>query len=368
MTAPSTTSRDGLLDAARAVVPVLLLGVVPIALVAAFTLGTLHHSPAYDFRAFWDAARDVAHGRSPYLTVDELPSDPHAAIDAYVYPPLVAIVFLPFGLLPFTPAALIYLGIALLASAAALRILGVRDWRCYGAVAVSACALDAWRLGTLTPLLLLGLAMAWRYRDRALLVASAVTVLTVAKVFLAPLFLWLLVTRRLKAASVAAGATALTLLVSWAVIGFAGLRDYPALMSRLTDVEYAKSYSVMALVRSLGVPTQGARDAALLLCVALGVVLVLRGRGRDRDAFFLSLGLALVLTPILWLHYLLLLVVPIAITRPRFELLWLAPAATWLIPFPESGGSTWRIVTAVALSVVVFVATTSPATLPRTSA
>jgi len=34
---------------------------------------------------------------------------------------------------------------------------------------------------------------------------------------------------------------------------------------------------------------------------------------------------ALVLTPILWLHYLVLLLVPIALARPRLSALWLVP-------------------------------------------
>ena len=40
------------------------------------------------------------------------------------------------------------------------------------------------------------------------------------------------------------------------------------------------------------------------------------------------------MTPIMWLHYLVLLMVPLALTRPRFSALWLVPLAavvpSWL--------------------------------------
>ena len=38
--------------------------------------------------------------------------------------------------------------------------------------------------------------------------------------------------------------------------------------------------------------------------------------------------------PIVWLHYLVLLLVPLAIARPRFSLLWLLPVLLWVSPKP----------------------------------
>ena len=49
---------------------------------------------------------------------------------------------------------------------AALWSLGVRDWRCYGAVFLSRPTIDAILTGTVSPLLLLGVALLWRYRNR----------------------------------------------------------------------------------------------------------------------------------------------------------------------------------------------------------
>ena len=50
----------------------------------------------------------------------------------------------------------------------------------------------------------------------------------------------------------------------------------------------------------------------------------------DRRALTLALAAGFVLTPILWLHYLVLLVVPIALARPRLSLLWFVPLSLTL--------------------------------------
>ena len=54
--------------------------------------------------------------------------------------------------------------------------------------------------GNLTVLLVLPLALAWRYRDRARVVGLAVGVAVAAKLFVWPLVVWLLLTRRFRAA------------------------------------------------------------------------------------------------------------------------------------------------------------------------
>src|SRR5581483_10010850 len=66
-----------------------------------------------------------------------------------------------------------------------------------------------------------------------------------------------------------------------------------------------------------------------LAALALVFVLAAREDG-DRRAFAAAVAAALVLSPIVWMHYLVVLVVPIALTAPRFALPWLLPAlAFW---------------------------------------
>jgi hypothetical protein len=195
-------------------------------------------------------------------------------------------------------------------------------------------------IGTFSPLLFLGVAAAWRYRDHAFRMGAAVAAVIVCKLFLWPLFLWLLVARRLRAAAWTAGLAGAMLIGSWAAIGFAGLADYQRLLGRLTELVGPNSFSFYALCRGMGVSSGGAQ----LVAAAFGVALVL-ALGRRDDAAGLSVAIAasLVATPILWPHYLVLLVVPIALASPAFSLWWCLPSLLWFDAHPWSYGRSGRI-------------------------
>ena len=58
-------------------------------------------------------------------------------------------------------------------------------------------------------------------------------------------------------------------------------------------------------------------------------------------------------TPVLWLHYFALLLIPIALYRPRLSGLWFVPLALWLTPASHANGSAWKIALALAVLAVV---------------
>src|SRR5207237_8125754 len=97
--------------------------------------------------------------------------------------------------------------------------------------------------------------------------------------------------------------------------------------------------------------------AVLVITVVLALALAARGADGDRRSFAVAVIGALVATPVLWLHYLVLLLIPIALYRPRLSGLWFAPLALWVTPETHSGGSVWRI--ALALAILAFVAARS---------
>src|SRR5262249_30899522 len=80
-----------------------------------------------------------------------------------------------------------------------------------------------------------------------------------------------------------------------------------------------------------------AQALAFLAGLALVAASVVTGRrGAEARSFTLALAAALVLSPIVWLHYLVLLYVPLAIARRTFGWLWLAPLAFWLTPTEQA--------------------------------
>jgi hypothetical protein len=204
--------------------------------------------------------------------------------------------------------------------------------------------------------LLLGAAAAWRYRRRVSRVAPVVALLVVAKLFLWPLWLWLVYTRRYAAAAVSAALGLFVTLVAWWLIDFAGLHDYPRLLSRLGELTGINSYSLYALGRAAGMASHAAQVSVFAVAAVLALVAAraLRAERSDERAFVASIGLALLLTPILWPHYVVLIFVPIALVRREFSALWLLPLVFWLDGDAWSNGEPARIVPFLAVVSVPF--------------
>jgi alpha-1,2-mannosyltransferase len=303
-----------------------------------------------DFGVFRKASVAVVHGHSPYV------APTHQALayfDRFVYPPVAALLVAPLAALPSEAARVVMFFAGLAAVLAALRILRVEDWRCYGVAIVSAPAINSLALGALTSFLMLAAALAWRYRANPVVAGTATAFAAVLKLFLWPLAIWLLATKRWRAAIVCAAAGAVLLLGGWAVIDFAGLRSYPSLIHALEQVEAPVSYSLVALFGLHG-DAATAATVVLSLGAVAGIWFASRRSDGDRRAFAVALFASLLATPLVWLHYLLLLYAPIAVYRPRLSGLWFVPLVLWATPTTHSDGNTWQIV--VALAVVAAVA------------
>jgi alpha-1,2-mannosyltransferase len=289
----------------------------------------------FDFAIYLRAAEDVRAGESPYVDPDQVSEEAPAP---YVYPPLLAIVLIPATVLPddvhgSSPVGVLVSLLLIACVVGSLLLLDVRDWRCYPIALLYPPTLENVEYGAVGPVLVLLVAAAWRYRDDVGRTSAAVGATVVLKLFLWPLLLWLAATRRWMAAVGAAAVAAGLALASWVALGFDGLADYPDLLRRLSDVEAVNSYSAFAGLVAIGLPETLAHVFVVVLAVALLVLGWRAARGpsesgeRDRLSLTYALAAGLVLTPILWLHYLVLLVIPIALARPRLSPLWLAPLA-----------------------------------------
>ena len=333
------------------------LGAALLAVAGAVLLIGVAHAALFagqptDFPSFYAAGRAVAHGSAPYPAVASLPAvaDRHT-FAPFVYPPPVAFLFAPLTLLPLLVAKVVFFLVSVAAVGLGLRLLDVRDVACYAAAFASLPVLEACGIGSVSALLFLGVAAAWRYRDRTAVVALAVAGVVVAKLFLWPLWLWLVYTRRYAAAALAAAAGVLAACAAWAAIGFGGLREYPHLLARLTELTGVNSFSFYALERAFGLPSVGAQlGVAAAGCLLAGLAVWAFGKQRaDVASFIAAVGLALLFTPILWPHYLVLLLAPIAIVRPRMSALWLVPLLFWF-------GGVWSFSDPVRIVPTLFVA------------
>jgi hypothetical protein len=318
------------------------------------------HGGGGDFAIFRRAGHALLHGHSPYVhpTLNLL-----ATNDRFVYPTPFALPFIPFAFAPEKVGALGFLAISVAAVLASVWLLGVRDWRCYGAVFLGVPVYGALGVGSIGPFLLLLCALGWRFRDRTI-AGVPLAIAAAAKLFLWPMLVWLLVTRRFRAFAASLLTIGATLAV-WASIDLAGMRRYPETIRLLNDVQRWKSYSVQSLFISLHASPLASEAAAGLAAVVAVMALVLLRRRGDRATFGAAVAAALIATPILWTHYLVLLIAPIAIARPRLTPLWLLPVVLWATPHPESLGIVWRIM--LVLAVVGLVAIRAATSEPRLS-
>lgn len=329
-------------------------------LVFKYLTGTYHEHPfwmagkyypdggfLFDLHVMWQAGHDVVLGRSPY---------------PFVYPAPAAILMVPFGALPWKVAVVVFTLAVSACAVLTLRVLGIRDWRCYGAALGSLPGVTAVTAGTLSWPLALAAALAWRYRKRRYVVAAAITAAVVTKLFLWPLVIWLIATRRIRTAATTVAVGIVVVIASWGAIGFDGMLSYPHHLDAIQSFEQNKGYSLFPLLRGLGLST-GAARLALLVATALllgAIVKVGRGRDGDRRAFALAIAAALIVSPIMWPHYLVLLFVVLALFRPSFGAAWTFPLLYWVLPYlvvPGAYSHVWSILIASVITAVMWSST-----------
>jgi hypothetical protein len=311
----------------------------------------------WDFRAtYYPAGEAVLEGSSPY------PHDAGGAFDeraVYAYPPPLAFVVAPFTALPIDAAAVLAMLASFAALMGAIALVGVRDIRCFAALVIWAPGWNALETVNVSAFLALLLALAWRFRAVPWALASALGLIVSIKLFLWPLFVWAVFTRR-AAAAVLGGAIALGLSIgTWAVIGFAGLRAYPDLLHRVASQE---SYSLERIGIAVGLSPRGSYVATFIVSGLLVLLSVIwAGRGDEPRSLLAAVAAALAGTPVLWLHYLVLLAVPLALFRPRFSALWLLPIALWICPRADVTDNVTLFVPAVVVVMFVFALLRRPA-------
>jgi hypothetical protein len=334
----------------------------PLFTVWALALAARSGNFAVDFHhEFWPAGRHVLHGESPFSsgTPDAVA---HAASRgvAFVYPPLTAFLMAPFALLRVSVSEIVFTAVLLLAVFVSLWMLRVTDRRSYGVVLLWPPVFAGLQTGNLTLVLLACIAALWRWRDRSWAAGALAAVSVALKLFLWPLVIWLLATRRFAAATWAVLLTAGLTLASWGAVGFAGLGAYEQTVRSLTSLEQGAGYTLLAFGLKLGAGGAVAHTASLAAAVvALLLAVAAARRGNDAASFALTVTAALLLSPIVWLHYYALMLAPLAILRPRYSSIWLLPLLLWACPVRLAGPS-WLAVLPVAIFVVLLAVAIRP--------
>jgi hypothetical protein len=289
----------------------------------------------------------------------------------YVYSPVVAVVSLPWTLLSVGVAESIFQLLLTAVFVGTLATLGVRDWRCYGLAFLWPPVTDAISTGNVSIFLGFAAALAWRFRDSPRAAGVSVGIGIAAKFFLAPLALWLASTRRLGAALVSLAVAVAAVLASWFLVDFRGFTEYPDVLRRVSERFGDHGYTLYALGLDLDLSSSLARGLWLALAVMLfAATTVFGNRGDDQRAFVLALAAAIALSPIVWLHYFVLLLVIVAVVQPRLGLLWFIglPLNLFVTTGTYNGTTLQTVAVLVAAASTVVLALCPVAFARRTSA
>jgi Glycosyltransferase family 87 len=304
----------------------LLIG-VPIA--GTLWLATTYQRLGTDYLVnAWTAGRNFLHGVNVYVSPASLAAKHFAFFD---WGALSAVLLAPLSLLPSQVASAIFVAVCIVSLFGTLRVLGVRDWRVYAVVMTWPFVVLGWLYGNIELPMALGLALAWRYRDRPQVSGPLVAVLISVKILLWPIALWLLATRRYRTLKHAAIWGLIINLGAWALVGFGQIGRYVALLPVVARLAQPQGSGVISLAVHLGLTTAVSYAIALGIAAALAAAcLPLDRRTDDQLTFTLAIVISLVATPIVNPYYYTLLLIPLAIARPRFRPVWALPVVIWL--------------------------------------
>jgi Glycosyltransferase family 87 len=293
------------------------------------------------FGGTWHAGNAVLNGLNPYPPAESGWRLLHAS-SGFMTPPPLALLGIPFSLVPFSAAVLSFNLLCAGAAIIALRLLDVSDKRVWLLVLCSFPFVSSLALGQPDGLFALAAAAAWCWRDDRWRGGVAGGVLIAAKLLAWPLVIWLLFTRRYRQAAVTTASAVATLLGSWAVIGFHGLGSYPRLLRDDARTYEYRSHSLVSGFMHLGLSTQAAVVASLVAVVAIGAGIVGIARRSDAGWFTAALVVGILSSPIVWDHYLVMLLVCLAATRrPRDRVCWVLMAVLWACPV-ENPANLWQ--------------------------
>jgi hypothetical protein len=284
---------------------------------------------AVDFRAsFWVAGWRTLHGLDPY-------SWTHAQVAggvSFPYPAVTALLLAPFGLLSSFSDSFAITALGIVAAPLSLWVMRIRDWRVYGAVALWSPVVIGWRVANFTQPLVVGVASLWRFRDRPWVAGAIIAALVSIKPIMAPLWLWLVFTRRWRAAAIGAAIGTLVTSAAWTVLGWHEFGRWLTLLSLQGSSNDSTGYSLIALATHLGVSRTAGVAVMVVLGFALTLVTAVSGPKQDMRVFAAAVLLTIIISPQADVHYFVFLLVPLALTRPRLSWPWLVPLVLWASP------------------------------------
>lgn len=244
------------------------------------------------------------------------------------WPPTATVFVAPLTLLPYWVALAAWTAISVGAFVVALRLAGCRDRRALLVAALSPPALGSVVAGNISLVLAAGVAIVWASRDRAYVSGFTAGAVVAAKIWLWPILIFFVLTRRWVSLAAALGWCVAGAAI-WLVLSPATIRAFPAWSDQMVETYAQWGMGLSTTIENLGVSVTGA--SAFALGAGL-IVLVATARARNELTILAGcVAAALVAAPLVWQHYYAVLFVPIAALAPRLSALWFVPYLTGFV-------------------------------------
>jgi hypothetical protein len=290
-----------------------VLAILSLVLGVGATLVVAGDTRGFDFLAYHQAAERLLAGRPLY----DMSYTQTGGFGLFYYPPTFAPFLVPLGLLSATTATWAWIAISVIAfliGVAAMPVSAAIRWITIIIAGWSFPFVYAVKLGQVGPILFFLFALGWRWLDRP--VALGVVSALGAAIKLQPglVLVWALLTSRFSA--VIAGAVVLVGLAALTTVlaGFGSWTDFLTLIRTVSDpIATEHNFTPGAVAFASGAPADVAGVIQLLSTVGVVVLLFASTRSAtDEASYMVALTASQLVSPILWDHYAMLLLLPVA--------------------------------------------------------
>jgi alpha-1,2-mannosyltransferase len=325
------SGRSGaLVGAAVRLAPALILTLLAATSLA--ILGAAGSTLGYDFQAYAQAAERLLAGQPLY----DPAVDVAGGFAIYLYPPPFALAVIPFALLPDPVGTWAWIGALMacfLVGTALLPVDRSVRWTVIALAALSFPYLYGLKLGQVSPILYLCFAIGWRSLDRPVPLGLSTAAGTLVKLQPALLFGWMLVTRRWAALAVGGAALLAAVAITTLLMGTQVWSDYLSLLARVSQpVTTPHNMTPGAVAYRAGLSSEAATAVQYLGMALTAAVTLFAWLRRDAaTGFVVGIVASQLLSPLLWDHYAMLLLLPVALLLQRRQ--WWAvaiPLLPWL--------------------------------------
>jgi hypothetical protein len=322
--------RDALVRLARTALPVVAVLVFAGSLAA--TLLVAGDTLGYDFRAYHQAIDRLLGGGPLY----DMSYTQTGGFGLFYYPPTFAPLLIPFGLVAEPLAIGIWIGASIGAFLVGVAIMpvsrGVRWWIVLLA-GLSFPFVYGVKLGQVGPILLLLMAIGWRWLDSPVRLGASGALGAAIKLQPGLILFWALLTRRFRAVAVGAAVLAALAVLSTLLAGLGAWTDFLTLVRTVSDpITTPHNFTPGAVAYQLGTPSElaGALQVASTV-LAAGLVLASIRWATDEASYLATVVATQLVSPILWDHYATLLLLPVAylLAAGRWWALVIPLATAW---------------------------------------